>query len=192
MVGYCKTDKFEGTISEPCAICNSQLTPSRLLYPIRQKDYNKDPYTKANWTKLKRFLSNAYLVTIFGYSAPKSDIEAINILKEAWGDIEKRNMEDFEFIDIKSEDEIIDTWDKFIHTHHYTLTNDFFNSVLSMFPRRTTEELFDRTQNVKWLSPDEKSKFTSNLTFENLTKIINKLVDEEYRFKDSYITLEGA
>jgi hypothetical protein len=192
MIGYCEIDRIEGEINQPCPICNLPLTPSRLLYPIKQKDYNKDPYTKANWNKLKRFLSNAYLVTIFGYSAPKSDIEAIDMIKEAWGDIEKRNMEDFEFIDIKSEDEIINTWDKFIHTHHYTLTNNFFNSVLAKFPRRTTEELFDRTQNVKWLFPNEKTKFSTTLTFDDLTKIINNLVDEEYKFKDTYITLEGA
>ncbi|WP_434579644.1 hypothetical protein MLC52_06215 [Sulfurimonas sp. NW15] len=192
MIGYCDLDRIEGSIGDLCPICNSLLTPSRLLYPIKHKNYNQDLYTKANWNKLKRFLSNAYLVTIFGYSAPKSDIEAIDMIKDAWGDIEKRNMEDFEFIDIKSEDEIVDTWNKFIHTHHYSLTNNFFNSVLATFPRRTTEELFDRTQNVKWLSPDDKTKFTSDLTFEDLSKIIDNLVDEEDRFKDSYITLEGA
>jgi len=192
MVGYCQKDQVEGTIGELCHVCKSPFIPSRLLYPIKKKDYNKDEYTKANWNKLKRFLTNAYLVTIFGYSAPTTDIEAIDMIKNAWGNIEKRNMEDFEFIDIKEDDEITKTWKRFIHTHHYSLINNFFDSTLAQFPRRTTEALFDRTQNCLWLSYDKNTQFSKDLTFLELKARIKELTNEEYQYKDSFITLKGA
>ncbi len=34
---------------------------------------------------LQQYMNNSYMVTIFGYSAPSSDVEAVNLLKKAWG-----------------------------------------------------------------------------------------------------------
>ncbi len=189
MVGYCEKDKYEGNYGEECIMCGSKLTPSRLLYPIKKKNYNEDPYTLSNWNKFRRYLKKAYIVTVFGYSAPVSDVEAINMIKEAWGNIEERNMEDFEFIDIKKEKEITKTWEKFIHTHHYSLHDNFFDSVLAKFPRRTTEELFDRTQNVRFLSPNKETMFHKDLTFKQLKVIVPKLVIEELSCKRHFISL---
>ncbi|MFF0996956.1 hypothetical protein ACFYK2_18615, partial [Proteus mirabilis] len=69
-----------------------------------------------------------------------------------------------------------------------TYTNDFFNSSLARFPRRTTEELFDRTQNCIWTSP--KTSFSESMTFSDLHNIIGSLLKEENEHKDSYITLK--
>lgn len=65
------------------------------------------------------------MFTIFGYSAPKTDISAIELLKEAWGTAEKRNLEEIEIIDIRSEEDLRQTWDEFIHSHHYTTHSNF-------------------------------------------------------------------
>ncbi|EMM9641265.1 MULTISPECIES: hypothetical protein [Morganellaceae] len=188
LVGYCMKHPFGGNVDNRCPECGEYFLPSRLLYPIAKKNYNDDPFTKGNWNTLKNYLNRAYLVTIFGYSAPKTDVEAIDILKNAWGNINKRNMEDFEFIDIQQENALVDTWKDFVHTHHYTYTNDFFNSSLARFPRRTTEELFDRTQNCIWTSP--KTSFSESMTFSDLHNIIGSLLKEENEHKDSYITLK--
>jgi len=51
------------------------------------------------------------MLTIFGYSAPKSDVEAIELMKGAWGDKYKRNLEQIEIIDVKEEAELSNTWD---------------------------------------------------------------------------------
>lgn len=187
VVGYCKNHKHGGSINNRCPECGEWFTPSRLLYPISKKNYNNDPYTVNNWDRLKRYLSKAYLVTIFGYSAPKTDIEAIDMLKNAWGHTEQRNMEDYEFIDIKDENELIETWDDFVHTHHYSYTTTFFESSLAKYPRRTTEELFDRTQNNIWTSP--LNPFVSNMSFLGLSEAVKKLIVEEKEKKDGYITL---
>ena len=187
LVGYCETHRYGGAIDNRCPECGEWFSPSRLLYPISKKNYNDDPYTINNWDKLKRYLSNAYLVTIFGYSAPKTDVEAIDMLQNAWGDVEQRNMEDYEFIDIKDEDELIETWKGFVHTHHYTYTKSFFESSLAKYPRRTTEELFDRTQNCIWTS--SLNPFVEGMTFEDLTRVVEELVAEEEENKDGFITL---
>ncbi|WP_135459306.1 hypothetical protein [Vibrio echinoideorum] len=189
LVGYCLEHQHGGNVDNRCPECDEWFSPSRLLYPIAKKNYNDDPYTKNNWKALKNYLSKAYLVTIFGYSAPKTDVEAIDMLKDAWGDINKRNMEDIEFVDIQQEDALVDTWEEFVHTHHYTYTNDFFNSSLARFPRRTTEDLFDRTQNCIWTSPE--TPFSESMTFSDLRNVVGRLVEEENEHKDSYITLKN-
>ena len=40
-------------------------------------------------------LKNAYIFTIFGYSAQKSDIDAVNLLKQNWNE---KELEQFEII----------------------------------------------------------------------------------------------
>jgi len=115
------------------------LEPTSLLYPVDKKDYNSDPYIKGQWDALSYSLEIAERVTVFGYSAPKSDVEAIDLLSNAWGNVEDRAMEEFELIDIRSEDEVRNAWDRFIHTHHYHYCNDYFKSSLALHPRRTVE-----------------------------------------------------
>jgi len=189
LVGYCLNHNYGGKINNICSKCGEKFSPSRLLYPITKKNYNADPFTLDNWNSLKHYLSKAYLVTIFGYSAPKTDVEAIKILQGAWGSIAKRNMEDFEFIDIKNEDELIKTWEGFVHTHHYTYTTSFFESSLARFPRRTTEELFDRTQNCMFISPEE--HFSQDMSFSDLDRIVSGLVGQEEENIDGFITLKN-
>ena len=60
-------------------------------------------------------------------------------MKGAWGDTHKRNVEQIEIIDLKGEEELRETWQAFIHTHHYNVTKDFYKSSMGLFPRRTCE-----------------------------------------------------
>ncbi len=78
-----------------------------------------------SWKQLKNALKRAYMVTIFGYSAPASDDEAVAMLKEAWGNVDDRKMEEIELIDIRKEGEVINSWSQFIHTHHYSYHTSF-------------------------------------------------------------------
>ncbi|MEZ8739568.1 hypothetical protein AB6E21_06035 [Photobacterium swingsii] len=188
LVGYCLKHPHGGSLDNRCPECGEWFSPSRLLYPIAKKNYNDDPFTRNSWKALKNYLSKAYLVTIFGYSAPKTDVEAIDMLKDAWGGINERSMEDFEFIDIQQENALVVTWEDFIHTHHYRYTNNFFNSSLARFPRRTTEALFDRTQNCIWTSPD--TPLSEAMTFSDLRNVVSNLIKEENEHKDSFITLK--
>lgn len=95
--------------------------------------------------KFKAYLKadTTWKITVFGYSAPVSDVAAISLMDEAWGGVEKRNMEQFEIVDVRPEDEVIKSWDKFVHSHHYDYHNDFLQSSIAQHPRRTSESYFN-------------------------------------------------
>ena len=132
---------------------------------------------KKSWITLSRALDKAYMVTIFGYSAPKSDAEAIAMMKKAWGSTAKRNMEQIEIIDLRDEESVITSWNEFIHTHHYSYHTDYFNSTLARYPRRTCEATFDRLMNLVWL--DGSKGFKKNMSFSDIEKLIHPLIEEE-------------
>lgn len=113
--------------------------PTKLLYPVESKDYNSDDFIKGQWDALSERLKIAERVTVFGYSAPVSDVEAIDLLQKAWGNVEQRAMEEFELIDIREEDEVKKSWNTFIHSHHYNYASNYFDSSLALHPRRTVE-----------------------------------------------------
>lgn len=66
------------------------------------------------------------MVTVLGYSAPKSDAEAVAMMKKAWGSVNERNLEEIELIDIRDEETVIESWSEFIHTHHYSYKYQLF------------------------------------------------------------------
>ena len=43
------------------------------------------------------------------------------------------------YVHRESEEELIETWQDFIHTHHHNITTDFYQSSIGLFPRRTCE-----------------------------------------------------
>ncbi len=120
--------------------------PTPLLYPTGEKNYEEDPFIKREWTRLKEALHSdtTWRVSIFGYSAPVSDTAAIHLMNSAWGNPDQRNVEQFELIDIRPEEEVRKSWESFIHTHHYDYCTNYFQSSLARCPRRTNESYFLR------------------------------------------------
>lgn len=135
-------NKFDGT-SGPSGWYsrknNGYFEPTKLLYPVSKKDYASDGFIKGQWEVLSYELKQAERVTIFGYSAPNTDVEAIKLLKDAWGTPDQRNMEQFELIDVRKEDDVKKSWKGFIHSHHYDYSDSFFDSSISLHPRRSVE-----------------------------------------------------
>lgn len=143
-IGIDEESKSFGPKGQISLKSNKPFKPIKLLYPIKNKNYNEDPYIKDQWNLLSKYLKKPARVTIFGYSAPKTDIEAINIMKKAWGDPEKdKRFTQFEIIDIQSEEKLTNSWKGFIFSHHYEITKDFFKSSIVRFPRRTGEVFFE-------------------------------------------------
>lgn len=183
--------KCGGIIYAKCPICETYFQPGRLLYPIRNKNYAADPYIQDNWKAVRNKMKRAYLVTIFGYSAPKTDSEAIALMKEAWGSIYDRNLEDFEFIDIRPEAELTDSWSDFIHSHHYQVHSSFFESSLAQHPRRTTVELFDRTMECKFTKATR--TFDPNMDWPKVHQLVDSLVMEEEEVgENDFLSVESA
>jgi hypothetical protein len=87
-------------------------------------------------------LERAFTLTIFGYGAPSSDTEAVNLMKDAWNRVSQRLVERVEIIDLKSEDTLYDTWKQFISHYHYDCRSCFSESYMAQYPRRSGEALF--------------------------------------------------
>ncbi len=139
LVGCCARDKVMGLKGNACSKCGQPLKPTRLLYPVSQKNYEDDPMLSAQWSELRGHMSQAFMFTVFGYSAPTSDVGAVELLKNAWQSAGPRVMEETEIIDIKPENELTEVWSDFIHSHHYSVSPSFFHSWLARHPRRTGE-----------------------------------------------------
>lgn len=191
LVGYCRNHKWGGLITADCPECRKPFEPAPLLYPIAIKNYANDPYIHDSWKAIGNGLKRAYLVTIFGYSAPKTDSEAISLLKKAWGSIDERNLEDFEMIDIQPEEQLAETWAEFIHSHHYKTYDDFYSSSLARHPRRTTIELFDRTMNCHFTKA--KNSFERGMDWDALKDLVARLTQEERNLEEGkFMTIESA
>jgi hypothetical protein len=149
-VGYCMKDRKKGAVGTPCPACGNLFMPAQLLFPI-EKNYSADPAIDAEWRGLRAALNSAYMLTIFGYSAPQSDVEAIRLMRQAWGRSEERDLEEVEIIDIKPGDELRRTWDAFIHTHHYSTVTSFYDSWIAQHPRRTCEAMWRQTMETEFL-----------------------------------------
>src|SRR5690606_16133619 len=83
-VGISEDDKTFGPKHIINLNTDKPFEPIKLLYPITKKNYTSDPYIAAQWNLLSQGLEIPARVTVFGYSAPKSDVEAIKIMKKAY------------------------------------------------------------------------------------------------------------
>jgi hypothetical protein len=138
-VGYSAKDKRAGSVGMRSRATGDEFAPIPLLYPVTRKNYNQSEFITHEWGRLKVWLEGAKRFTIFGYGAPVTDVEAVDLMGSAWGDPRQRSMEQIEIIDIQPEEVLADRWQRFIHTHHYECFDSYFQSSLALFPRRTGE-----------------------------------------------------
>lgn len=160
-IGVCDKDRTFGVIGAKCSKCNEKYQPVKLLYPVEEKNYNSTPFIKAQWDTLIDVLKRPVMITFFGYSAPKSDVEAIKLMRNAHSQSKIRQFDEIEVIDIKTEDIIYKTWKPFFYSHHYSIVNNFFNSSFAKFPRRTCEVYWAEKMEALFCEDNKHPKFTS-------------------------------
>jgi hypothetical protein len=161
--------------------------PTKLLFPVAKKDYNSDPFLIGQWDSLQKSLKKAEKFTVFGYSAPKSDVEAIELLQKGWGDVNNRSMEQFEFIDIQEENSLVTSWNSFVHSSHYDYCNDYFDSSLAYHPRRTIESHHYVTQpmTINHMFLDGNQVPDNFRTLEEMWEWHRPLIEAEKKFYNS-------
>lgn len=174
-VGYCLEHRIKGKNDELCPECNRVLTPSQLLYPVTMKRYNDDAFIKNEWELLKLYLSKAFTLTIFGYSAPSTDEEAIELMKSAWNK-NNRLIERIEIIDKKDETILQKQWNPFIVRTYFDCHKDFYQSRIPNLPRRTCEALLASTRYGQFV---ENNLLPINANFDELISWIQQLVKAE-------------
>jgi hypothetical protein len=154
VVGFCRKDQTSGLIGQRCTRCGELFEPSRLLFPVERKNYQDGGLIEREWQAMRHYLKHCFMFTIFGYSAPTTDVEAIDLLRKGWGDPSERNMEQTEIINRPGldEDGLRNTWKPFIHTHHYEIHDSFYGSWLGNHPRRSGEAYFNQYIEAKFIS----------------------------------------
>lgn len=176
-VAHCPEHPTYGEHGMYCPECDRKLTPTQLLYPITMKNYSKDSFIKTEWEVLKNGLRNAMTLTIFGYSAPHSDREAVDLMKTAW-DRENKFIERVEIIDIKEKDILWKQWDAFIIRTYCDHEKDYYESRISRYPRRTCEALLAQTFYGQWV---ENNHLPLDVNFDELSNWITPLIEAENR-----------
>ncbi len=150
-IAICAQDRVKGFQGTICQHCRQPLTPTRLLYPVQNKDYKTDRFIASEWALLETYLSAAYMLTIFGYSAPTTDAAAVEILSRAWTGNPTFELGQVSIVDIKSEQEIENTWQPFFCRSHYGIHTSVCTTWLFRHPRRSGEALAMATlRNNPW------------------------------------------
>ncbi|MFA5794961.1 MAG: hypothetical protein WC980_07870 [Candidatus Brocadiia bacterium] len=142
-IGICRKHKKAGLIQKGCKECEKAFEPVPLLYPIICKNYSDNPFIKDEWIRLQHYLENTYFLTIFGYGAPTTDIDAMSLMHEGWKKNPRIELVEVEIIDVKDESKLKENWDKFIISHHYRTLKIFERSYIYRHPRRSIEAFFD-------------------------------------------------
>ncbi len=180
-VGYCPNGHLKGNIGSKCDECGEILIPTRLLYPIGKKDYHKDKFISRQWEALQEVMKQTFMITIFGYGAPKSDISAVELMKFAWGDTDKRMFEVIEIINIEPKEDLIDKWSPFVHTHHYRIKKSFYDSWIANHPRRTGEAYKNQFCNAEFI---DNNPFPETTSFDELWYWFDTLNAVEKNYKE--------
>lgn len=175
-IGMCTSDRVKGFRGDICQKCGQILQPTPLLYPVRNKDYDSDPFIANEWSVLEESLNEAYMVTIFGYSAPTTDAAAVELMSNTWGSNPTFELGQVNIVDIKSKRELEKTWQPFFCRSHYGIHKQLSMTWLLRHPRRSGEALAMATlQQEPW--PD--NPFPELKSLSQLHAWIAPLVAEE-------------
>ena len=170
--------------------------PVPLLYPIKNKDYHKDNYIEKAWDIFQDRLGRSFMLTIFGYSGPKSDAEALSRLNN-WFLIRDKNgitsdINNYkQLIIINPDENILDSFRGLLNVPQIPFTegiNDYVevladfwdeNNWLLTWPRLTTEGYtitqYENKFPRKWPITIEKN----NLTWDVINLIAKSQIKEE-------------
>ena len=173
-IGFCENHNRFGFFNDKCPICQHTFSPMPLLYPVKNKSYKDKPILASFWQQFSKMLSEAYIFTVFGYSAPKSDIDAVALLKTAWN-AKQKQLEQFEVIDKKvkeSLDDLKKTWSEFVFPFHNNFEESFYTSSLARFPRNTCESLRKQNEFAEFI--DDSPKLYEGMSWAEIKTIFQQ------------------
>jgi hypothetical protein len=185
-IGVCLKDRHSGYFGNRCSVCNQEFTHSKLLFPISNKDYRVDPFIKSEWDSLKFYLDNTFILTLFGYSTPTTDVEAKAMMKNAWGKNKQHDLNEIEIVDIKSRDEIEDTWSQFTYKEHFGVYDNIRETLCFRYSRRSCNAWGDA---ILQCDPWSENAIPQFKRLEDLQNWVKPLVDEEIQFDGKDIPL---
>jgi hypothetical protein len=175
-IGQCDSDRIKLPYPGVCNKCGQALKPTKLLFPIKDKNYADEAFIDGEWSGLKEAVKNAFIFTIFGYGAPETDVNAVELMKNVWGLNKWKEYAEFEIIDIKSDEELEQRWNPFFVRSHYRIYRNFFDSFLAQFPRRSCEAVWNHFMMLKI---PEKNYPPRDVSLEELQNWYQELINAE-------------
>ncbi len=182
-VAFCKEHNRVNYTGTKCERCNKKLEPVDLLYPILKKDYSQTEMLKIQWDRFKRHLKFAYHFTIFGYSAPKTDADAITIMKRTWKRKPDKILADTTIIGHGIHDKIYKHWEPFFHSHYYEIIDDFYKSGIALCPRRGFERSWENNMEASFV---EENPIPKDLSFPDLWVWYMQFAKPEYEYRKKH------
>ena len=177
-VGHCIEHKVKGFLNGTlCPICKRGLDKSNLLYPVAQKNYQIDAFIEQEWDVIRSYIERAYLVTIFGYSAPYTDVEARDLMNQAWNINISREFSAFHIVDIMGKRELKRRWRDF-NSWSFSTSKTLRSTYLFNHPRRSCDAFAMATMQQ---SPWKDNPFPRFKSLERLQKWLSPLIEEENR-----------
>ena len=175
-VGACGEHRRTGFLDQRCSVCGTFMEPSQLLFPVKQKDYTTDPFIRNEWTQLEQALEKAYLITIFGYSAPATDVEARNLLLQSWQENPTRDFGQINIVDKRPIKDLEDSWRDFFVRRHYTILSDVRHTTSFRHPRRSCEAFAMATlQQDPW----QENFYPNTQSLDEIHAWLQPMLDEE-------------
>lgn len=180
--GYCLECEGFGALKRKTCECGNPYTRTPLLFPVKKKDYTSNSFIRNQWELFKNVLSKAKMLTIFGYSAPKTDIGAIEILTNVFeSNIVSHRFDHIEIIERPGfpYEQISDAWRTIVSDTQCQLNviDSFYDSYLAQSPRRSVECHYKRNIGGWWEDPS--ISFIENMTFEEVEDLLRPLLTEE-------------
>lgn len=161
-----------------CPICREQLKPSKLLFPVENKNYTDDPFITQEWDAVERAVHSACSFTIFGYGGPRTDVEARRLLRKAW---RTNSLDQFNHLEVIERpgvtiSDIGEHWEELIFQDHLLVENSFYDSMLGRWPRRSGEAKKNASLNGQ---PSPNLSFPRDAGFSELYGWIERFVQAE-------------
>ena len=178
-IGVCYSCKTMGWRQNGCTKCSKDFSPSKLLYPVGKKDYANDEFIANEWERLKWHMKHAYYITVFGYSAPKTDKEARKLLLDEWQANPVQELAEIDIVDILASSDrsaLEANWQEFFVRSHYALFDSFQMSQLFFHPRRSCDAFAMATLQLRpWLT----NVFPEEMSLAELQDWVQPLIEEE-------------
>lgn len=115
-----------------------------LLFPIGEKDYSSYSVIQNQWHRALYYLSRAAGITIYGYSAPASDLNAVELLKSAFKQSNTQDIAPFTIINLKKNESVQKSkWKDFFDARMVFFCESFEETILWSHPRVSLEAMFD-------------------------------------------------
>lgn len=139
----CRDHDILGMPGEECPVCNVRLARGQLFLPDYEKDYTRDEIIHRDWQQVVEKLTQAFQLTIFGYSGPDTDYNARKLILNGWKQTALLDFAHTEVVDRADCATLWERWREYIpHNDHALMVTGkepYWSSWIARYPRRTGE-----------------------------------------------------